>query len=106
MNSTTIGPAASKISEENVLPVTVPMLSLDPRVRGVVRGTSNVSFVIRAYLSELFERFGSKLLSPTNFTGTRDGPRFASLIFVCQESAAYQRTSASSEQECSLLLSL
>jgi hypothetical protein len=46
MNSTTIGPAASKTSEENVLPLTVPMLSLDARLRGVVRGTSNVSLVI------------------------------------------------------------
>jgi hypothetical protein len=46
MNSTTIGPAASKTSEEKVLPVTVPMLSLDARLRGVVRGTSNVSLVI------------------------------------------------------------
>jgi hypothetical protein len=47
MNSTAIGPSASKTSEENVLLVAVPMLSLDPRLRGVVRGTSNVSFVIK-----------------------------------------------------------
>jgi hypothetical protein len=39
-----------------VLPVTVPILSLDPRLRGVVRGTSNVSLIIgptyQNYLSE------------------------------------------------------
>src|ERR1022692_475413 len=56
MNSTAIGPSASKISEENVLPVTVPILSLDPRLRGVVRGTSNVSLIIgptyQNYLSD------------------------------------------------------
>ena len=67
--------------------MTVPILSLDPRLRGVVRGTSNVSLVIRAYLSELLERSDPSLLIPTNYTGTRDGPRFASLFFVRQESS-------------------
>src|ERR1700689_2162584 len=46
MNSTAIGPSASKTSEENEPPVTVAILWLDPRLRGVVRGTSNVSVVI------------------------------------------------------------
>ena len=86
MNATTIGPAASKINEENVLPVTVPMLSLDPRLRGVVRGTSKISLVIRAYLSELLERIASGLLIPTKCDRTRDD-RAAFTIYAATGSA-------------------
>src|ERR1700736_6425413 len=80
MNSTAIGPSASKISEKNVLPVAVPILSLDPRLRGVVRGTSNVSLVVRAtsqnYLNDRIQPTYFRQIAPRRATA---GPRLASL---------------------------
>ena len=52
-----------------MLPVTIPILSFDPRIRGVVRGATSVSFVIRAYLSELFDY----LVQPAYFDKLRPG---------------------------------
>src|SRR5208282_2575605 len=92
MNSTAMGPPASKTSEENVLPVTVPILSLDTRLRGVVRGTSNVSLVIRGYLSELLERSAPACRSRQITPGTRDGRAgFGVMLLLVQRCAKCNR---------------
>jgi hypothetical protein len=86
--------------------VTVPILSLDPRLRGVVRGTSNVSLIIEPtyqnYLSDRIQPAYSDKIAPGLATARVSRLSF----FVRQEIPAYQRTAASSEQECSLWLSL